>query len=66
MKLTLHARAPEEAADTAEDMFRRALETALWPHSTLATFTPHEVLVTAAEETNPYPAPTPPQSGYSF
>ena len=47
MRLTVHATTPEEAADTAEEIFRRALETALWPHSALATFTPHEVLVEA-------------------
>jgi hypothetical protein len=49
MRLTVYATTPEEAADTAEEVFRRALETALWPHSALATFTHHEVLVEANE-----------------
>jgi hypothetical protein len=49
MRVTIDAATPEEAADTAEDFFKRGLETALWPHSTLATFTHHEVLVQANE-----------------
>jgi hypothetical protein len=49
MRVTIDALTPDEAADTAEEFFKRALETALWPHSALATFTHHEVLVEAKQ-----------------
>jgi hypothetical protein len=62
MRLTVEAAAAEEAADRAENVFARALETALWPQSTLASFTPHDVLVTAAEGTNLRAERTPPPS----
>lgn len=50
MRVTISAETPDEAADTAEDYFKRALETSLWPHSTLATFSHHEVVVEATDE----------------
>jgi hypothetical protein len=49
MVLTLDASTAEHAADAAEDVFKRALRTALWPRLDLAKFAEVNVLVKPAE-----------------
>ena len=48
MVLTLDAATPEHAADTAEDVFKRALRTALWPRLDLVKFAQVDVHVEPA------------------
>lgn len=49
MRVTIRARAAEEAADAATDLFTRILETAVWPRALPTPFVPCEVAVRPAD-----------------
>jgi hypothetical protein len=50
MRLKVHATGPNEAAESGQHVFTRALEAALWPRSHFARRAQFTVTVTAAED----------------
>jgi hypothetical protein len=55
MRLTINAGKAEEAADEATELFRRILETAVWPRALPTPFVPCEVAVHPADDRSPAP-----------
>lgn len=50
MTLKIVATSPHKAADTGEDVFARALETAVWPRSSVSELVEYTVRVKPADE----------------